>query len=96
MSANQQSVEEIQIPISKLVSMVIRNAMEDFRIKHLSDEQMAELNPTIRNAVYTALHSIHTMKDNENVLKFVELHSKSIPSYWEEPTLLDDYAQLIR
>jgi hypothetical protein len=40
---------------SKIISIVIRNAMENFHSNHLSDEQMKELNPTIRNAVYTAM-----------------------------------------
>lgn len=33
------------------IAMVVRNAMEDFHAKHLSDTQMAELNPIIRNAI---------------------------------------------
>ena len=41
---------------SKYISIVIRNAMEDFHTKHLTDKQMKELNPVIRNAVYTALY----------------------------------------
>jgi len=36
---------------AKYIAMVIRNAMEDFHCRHLSDEQMAELNPIIRDAV---------------------------------------------
>jgi hypothetical protein len=39
------------------IAMVIRNAMEDFHVKHLSDRQVKELNPIIRNAVYTALYT---------------------------------------
>ena len=42
---------------SKYISIVIRNSMEDFHSKHLTDAQMKELNPVIRNAVYTALYS---------------------------------------
>ena len=33
------------------IAMVVRDAMENFHHKHLSDEQMKELNPTIRNAI---------------------------------------------
>ena len=39
--------------MAKYVAMVIRNAMEEFHCKYLSDEQMKELNPIIRNAVCT-------------------------------------------
>ena len=35
---------------AKYIAIVIRNAMEDFHHKYLSDEQMKELNPIIRNA----------------------------------------------
>jgi len=35
--------------------MVVRNATEEFHAEHLTDEQMRELNPIIRNAIYTAL-----------------------------------------
>jgi len=45
---------------SKYIAMVIRNAMEDFHCKHLSDTQMKELNPLIRNAIYTALYIRNT------------------------------------
>lgn len=35
-----------------LVAMSVRNAMEDFHVANLSDEQMAELNPIIRQAIF--------------------------------------------
>ena len=49
---------------SKYISIVIRNAMEDFHSKHLSDAQMKELNPLIRNAVYTALYSMRYYQES--------------------------------
>jgi hypothetical protein len=50
---------------AKYIAMVVRNAMEDFHCRHLSDEQMAELNPIIRNAIYTALYAYHSEKDSK-------------------------------
>jgi hypothetical protein len=44
--------------IAMVVAMAVRNEMEDFHHEHLSDEQMAELNPIIRNAIATALFSL--------------------------------------
>lgn len=41
--------------MSFIVAMNIRNAMEDFHSKHLSDEHMKELNPIIRQAIYDIL-----------------------------------------
>jgi len=36
---------------AKYLAIVIRNAMEDFPHKYLSDELMKELSPIIRNAI---------------------------------------------
>ena len=41
--------------LAMLIAAVVRNSMEDFHCKYLSDAQMKELNPIIRNAIYTAL-----------------------------------------
>jgi hypothetical protein len=47
--------------MSLFIAVVIRNAMEDFHVKHLSDAQMRELNPIIRNAVFTAVHATRSI-----------------------------------
>ena len=39
--------------LASYIAMVIRNAMEDFHCEHLTDDQMKELNPIVRNAVCT-------------------------------------------
>ena len=73
---------------AKYISIVIRNAMEDFHSKHLTDAQMKELNPLIRNAVYTALYSIQYCKDSLKATEFMGSQIEMIPQYWEEPELL--------
>jgi hypothetical protein len=73
---------------SKYIAIVIRNAMEDFHTKHLSDEQMKELNPIIRNAVYTALYAMQYHKDSLKLREFVGSQVEMIPRYWEEPGLI--------
>ena len=50
-SPTDQKIQEVMRYQAKYISIVIRNAMEDFHTKHLSDAQMKELNPIIRNAV---------------------------------------------
>ncbi|MDD3473333.1 MAG: hypothetical protein PHS86_11155 [Syntrophaceae bacterium] len=72
-----------------IIAIVIRNAMEDFHCKHLSDEQMAELNPLIRNAVYTALYASHLSEKSEKWENYIEYQRSMIPPYWEKPKLLD-------
>jgi hypothetical protein len=84
--------KEIQ-DFAMYVAMVIRNAMEDFHCEHLSDEQMRQLNPIIRDAVATAVHAFEHPRV-EAAQQFVQFHLLCIPGYWERPKLLDDYVQM--
>ena len=90
MAKSRPSLEAIvgMKTFAKYVAMVVRNAMEDFHCKHLSDEQMKELNPIIRNAIYTAIYTYETHTQSDPSKQFVEYHLMSIPKYWEEPELL--------
>jgi len=73
---------------AKYIAIVVRNAMEDFHCKNLSDEQMKELNPIIRNAIYTAIYARDNCGKSDPLKFFVDYHLMSIPKYWEEPELL--------
>ena len=73
---------------SKYISIVIRNAMEDFHTKHLSDAQMKELNPLIRNAVYTALYTMQYFDASDRAKAFMDHQAMMIPEYWEDPVLI--------
>ena len=81
--------EEKQFAI--FIAMVIRNAMEDFHVAHLSDEQMKELNPIIRNAVCTALHAFNHYGTEPPAKRFIDFHLRMVPKYWEPPELLPAY-----
>ena len=82
---NNEKVMEGIGQYAKYIAMVVRNAMEDFHCKHLSDEQMKELNPIIRNAIYTAIYAYENHQQSDSSKQFVEYHLMSIPKYWEEP-----------
>lgn len=41
--------------VAKAIAVFVRNKIEDFHVKYLSDEQMRLLNPLIRNSVYSFL-----------------------------------------
>jgi hypothetical protein len=69
------------------MAMVVRNAMEDFHCKHLSDEQMKELNPIIRDAICSALYAYVHSETSLAAQRFVQYHRDSIPSYWEPPRI---------
>ena len=73
---------------AKYIAIVVRNLMEDFHCKHLSDEQMKKLNPIIRNAIYTTIYTYEPHTQSDPSRQFVEYHLMSIPKYWEEPELL--------
>lgn len=82
--------------IAKYIAMVIRNAMEDFHTQYLTDDQMKELNPIVRNAVFTALHTLSHMHDSETAQSYIKYQERMIPQYWEEPQLLDGYTAMLR
>jgi hypothetical protein len=74
--------------LTKVIAMGIRNSMEDFHCKHLSDEQMAELNPIIRNSIYTTLfHIKEGQLGDAHSNMILSIQHEMIPSYWEEPEL---------
>ena len=74
------------------VAMEVRNIMEEFHVKHLSDEQMKELNPLIRQGIANGLelwdefrYIEETNKQKDNLAKYVIFTLASIPDYWEAP-----------
>ena len=42
----------------------------------------------IRNAVYTALYTMHYYKDSLRMREFMGSQVEMIPGYWEEPELI--------
>ena len=52
---------------------------------------MDELNPIIRNAVYTAIYAFESRKDSRISEAVVDFHLMSISKYWEEPELLPGF-----
>jgi len=70
--------------MAKLIAAIIRNQMEDFHCKYLSDKQMKELNPIIRNSVYTALVNL---KDNPELM--YNYYKMFVPDYWEDCELVN-------
>jgi len=84
-----------------VIAKTIRNALEELHGGNvedsLTDEQMAKINPILRNSVLSALVTMELIKWGDrgaaNVWNFA---ASSIPSYWEAPELDDDYEQDIR
>jgi hypothetical protein len=80
--------------MSMYIAIVIRNAMEDFHVQHLSDEQMKELNPIIRNAVCTVIYAFENYDQSIPARQFVDFNFSLIPKYWESARLTDDFLKL--
>ena len=76
--------------MAMFLAMTVRNAMEDFHRRHLSDEQMKELNPIIRNAIYTGLQALRHYDRPEGARSFADFQKMLIPKYWKQPELLTD------
>jgi uncharacterized protein with gpF-like domain len=77
------------------VAQVVRNEMEDFHAEYLSDAQMRELNPIVRNAIYTALYAAEQADQGcEGSRLWINFH-KRWPVYWEPPELVEDYTRSV-
>ena len=92
-SEKPEALEE-EKQFAMLIAMVIRNAMEDFHAQHLTDKQMKQLNPIIRNAVCTAMHAFNHCSTEAPAKRFIDYHLRMIPKYWEPPELLPGYARM--
>lgn len=64
---------------AKVIAAYVRENIEDFHCKYLNDEQMKELNPLIRNAIYTALYDM-----DFSVARTYMVQKFNLPSYWED------------
>jgi len=94
MSSTTPEAQEEERQFAVFIAMVIRNAMEDFHAKHLTDEQMKELNPIIRNAVCTALHAFNHYSAEPPAKRYIDYHLRMVPPYWEPPELLLGYVRM--
>lgn len=83
--------EQAQINMALIIAMHVRNRMENFHVKYLSDKQMKELNPIIRNAIYEALQilNIYGYGKPKKYSKLADMYHeyllRMIPDYWEKP-----------
>jgi len=93
-SANQPALSQETQQMATFIAMVVRNAIEDFHCQHLSDQQMKELNPLVRNAIGTALHAFDHYERSDAARTFVDYHFRSIPNYWEPPELLEGFVKM--
>lgn len=76
--------------VTRIIAIVVRNNMEDFHAEgNLSDEQMARLNPLIREGTFNALFAIAHCDKDDSLKKYIDYHLQSIPDYWEDPELID-------
>lgn len=75
--------------ITLLIAMHVRNQMEDFHVENLSDAQMEQLNPIIRQAIFDIVSFINTPPTNgsstERADQFSDWLIRIMPDYWEIP-----------
>lgn len=72
--------------LAKAFAAYVRYHIEDFHGRHLSDEQMRELNPLIRNAIFTMLEDI----SEGRYFKINGLLRFNLPDYWEDCEYIPD------
>jgi len=76
-----------------ITAMIIRNEIEDFHVKHLTDKQMAELNPLIRQAIFNAFTLLDKAEKNEDDGYMVKANDlvRMTPDYWEVPDKITSF-----
>jgi hypothetical protein len=70
------------------IARVVRDAIEDFHVAHLSDAQMAKLNPLIRQGILDALVIMGRAQDHRDPLAIPAMKAimfQAPPEYWEAP-----------
>ena len=75
-----------------LLGIEVRNNIEDFHAKYLSDEQMKELNPLIRQGIMNGIELWEeykryrrSKKQNGEITAYMLMALMMIPDYWELP-----------
>lgn len=71
---------------AKAIAAYVRCFMEDFHCKHLTNAQMKELNPIIRNAIYTFLVD----EADGDYIGITSTASLNIAPYWEDCIYIKD------
>lgn len=72
--------------LAKTIAAYVRINIENFHHDNLTDEQMRELNPLIRNAIYTFLEDW----SDGNFPKIWGTRLVNCPEYWEDCRYIED------
>ena len=78
-----------------IIAHGVRKSIEDFHVAYLSDKQVKELNPLIREAIYNALFAIANYEQHPSLKNFIDFHIMSIPGYWEAPQLYNQFNDIL-
>lgn len=88
---NKETFQKLDstVQLSLIIASYIRNEMEDYHVENLSDKQMKELNPIIRQATYNILKHLkiassdESINDKVNSQNIINFQIQAIPDYWE-------------
>jgi hypothetical protein len=79
---------------ARYLAVVVHNELEDFRSKNLTDEQMAELDAIMRDAICTALYAHETGQKSSASRKYTINNMRIAPDDQELPRLSQRYLAL--
>jgi hypothetical protein len=89
-------VDDSERHLAAVFAMHVRNALEDFHVQHLDDDQMAQLNPIVRDAILEVLVMLRHSADPQSPLHAnaelgLAFAANMVPSYWEPAELSKDF-----
>jgi hypothetical protein len=91
----RKSTIEATKRMAMCIALLVRNEMENFHVANLSNAQMAELNPLIRNAIFTGVYAYMIAEDDEAASTYVATNERSVPDYWEPPQFTRSYLEWV-
>lgn len=89
--------------MSKALAAMLRNKIEDFHVSYLSDDQMKELNPLLRNAIFTFLTDFDGIREQLDEIGSIQdccnyIEAATIPffqKYLSTEEVFDEFLDLI-
>lgn len=93
LEAMKHNDQDVMKTASMIIAQILKDELEDFRIKHIPKETTPELDDLIKNGIYNALFSLVNSDIDNSCLSNITDAMVKIPSYWEAPQLHSDLAQ---
>ena len=78
------------------IGILVHNELKESLAAHLSNDQIAELDPLICNAIYTGFYAMMTAPDDHAARVYTDYAERAVPGYWKPPKLTEHYLEFVK